>query len=108
MTKKRTSLSDIMNATAEHFEITPNDLTDFKKQTPQHNQARLVALFVSAEAGYSNTEIANTMKYKSARTVSSKFNKAHDNYSTPTNEENMSFRRDCKAVARMTHVSIPS
>lgn len=101
MARNTPEISDIMNKTAQHFEIPVEELTNMKRQSPQHNQARLVAVFVAAEgAGYSNKDVAIAMQYKDASHVSSKFNKAHDHYTLPMDEAAMAFRRDCNAVAR--------
>lgn len=107
MAEKKPEIGAIIEAAASHFEISVDELTDVKRQSPQHNQARLTALFVAAKAGYSNSDIAESMSYKSANTVSTKFNKAHSGYATPMDDSHMTFRRDCKAVARMVHVLLP-
>ncbi len=108
MAQKPPELTDIMNVVAQHFEIPVEELTDMDKRTSQHAQARDTALFVAFEAGYSNPDIAEAMHYKSAGHVSTKFNKIHGRYKTPVNDSDMVLRRDCKAVARDVHVSVPS
>jgi uncharacterized membrane protein (UPF0182 family) len=107
MTKKPPEISENINATAKHFEISKDDVLNFKKQSNIHNEARLTALFVAANSGYSNDEIATAMNYKSAGTVSAKFTKAHNHFATPMEDTDMTFRRDCRAVAKMLHVALP-
>ncbi|MGH1374882.1 MAG: hypothetical protein ACRBCK_00930 [Alphaproteobacteria bacterium] len=106
MAKRPLDLSEIINVASDHFEMPAEELCSPQMSDQKHSHARLVAIFVAAEAGYSNAEIAGAMNYKSANTVSTKFNSAINSFRRPQTEDDVVFRRDTRAVAKASRVDL--
>ncbi len=100
-------LRTIINKSAEHFGISPEDIRDPSKiRSPENIQAaKLCAIFIAAKDGYTNPEIQEEMNFKDQSSIATKFNKAQNIYSTSTSVED-DFVADATAIARTTGVTL--
>lgn len=103
--RERPQISEIVDAAARNAGIAAQDVTNFDMRNERCNLARLSVIFVAARAAYSNQEIADTLGYKSATTVSSQFEKAQKQW-VRCQENDAVFVGNVRKIAGEMHVDL--